>query len=307
MTTTLIIILLAGGVMLVLAIVMTFVLGWANDALAVEVDPRVAKVDEILPGANCGGCGYVGCMEYAEACVLHGAAVNLCPVGGDSCAAEIAEVLGVSLEESYPYRPVVHCAATSEDKLGKHEYLGEATCAAANLVAGVQGCTYGCLGLGDCVESCEFDAIAIVDGKTVIDYDKCVGCGACEKVCPRKVISMVPFKASQMFAVACSNLDFGKDVKSVCKVGCIGCKACERVTDGLFEMKGNIAIIDYDKYEPGEVDEALNIALKKCPTQAIIEVGTPSPEDIAAVADEEAPEVVKAHFETTVDKTEWQG
>lgn len=302
-----IIILLAIGIMLVLSVGIALTLGWANKALAVHVDPRIEKVGAALPGANCGGCGFVGCMEYAEAVVNAGAAPNLCPVGGATVAKAVAEILGISLDESCPYRPAVHCAATREQKLGRHEYRGEQTCATANLVAGVMGCTYGCLALGDCVKACKFDAIHLVNGKTVIDYEKCIGCKACAKVCPRKVISMVPFKAEQMFVVACSNKDFGKDVRAVCQVGCIGCKACTRVSNGLFEVKDNVAIIDYDKYDPNAIDDIMSVVLAKCPMKSLVKIGKPSAKDLEAVRDEEMPDIVQAKFETTVDKTEWHG
>ncbi len=303
------IIILAAGLMLVLAIVMTFVLGWANEAFHVEIDPRIERVNEALPGANCGGCGYVGCGEYAEAVVLGGGkvALNLCPVGGAAVASDIAEILGMTIEESFPYRPVVHCAACKTDRLGKHEYRGEKTCATVNLVAGVQGCIYGCLAYGDCVKACKFDAIHLIDGKITVDYEKCVGCGACEKACPRKVISMVPFKAEEMYVLECSNQDFGKDVKAVCKVGCIGCKACSRISEGLVEMKGNLPKIDYSKYEPKEATALMEAALEKCPAKSIKKIGKPSKKDLDAVADEEVPDLIQAKFETTVDKTEWRG
>ena len=307
MVTMWIIIGLAAGVLLLLAVFMTFVLGWANRAFHVEVDPRIDVIGEALPGVNCGGCGYVGCGEYAEAVVNDGVPVNLCPVGGSGVAKEIAGILGVEMEDSHPYRPAVHCVATTDQKLGRNEYRGEATCAAANLVAGVQGCVYGCLGLGDCVAACSYDAIHIVDGKTVVDYEACIGCGACEKACPRHVISMIPFKAEQMFIVACNNKDFGKDVRAVCKVGCIGCKACERFSEGLFQVDDNVAHIDYDQYEPTEVAEMIDGVLEKCPMKGIVKIGTPSAKDLAAVADEKLPDVVEGQFETTVDKTDWQG
>jgi RnfABCDGE-type electron transport complex B subunit len=302
-----IIIVLAVGIMLVLALCIALTLGWANKALAVEVDPRVESVTAALPGANCGGCGFVGCGEYAEAIVLHNAAPNLCPVGGAAVAQAVAGILGITLDESCPYRPAVHCAATREQKLGRHEYRGEQTCASANLVSGVMGCTFGCLSLGDCVKSCKFDAIHLVNGKIEIDYEKCVGCGACAKACPRKVISMVPFKAEQMFVVACSNKDFGKDVRAVCQVGCIGCKACTRVSNGLFEVKDNRAFIDYDKYDPAVIEEIMKTVLAKCPMGGIVKIGKPSAKDLQAVKDEKMPDVVQAKFETTVDKTEWHG
>ncbi len=303
----LMIILLAAGVMLSLALFMTFILGWANETMKVAVDPLIEKINAALPGANCGGCGYVGCNDYAEALVQSGVAADLCPVGGTTVADKLAEILGVSLEDSYPYRPAVHCVAGYDEKLGRHEYRGEKTCASANLVSGVQGCAYGCLSLGDCVNACPFDAVQLVAGKIEIDYEKCVGCGACAKVCPRNVISMVPFKAEQIYVVACSNKDFGKDVKAVCKVGCIGCKSCTRLAEGLFQAKDNLSLIDYDQYDPNEVNEMISVVLKKCPAKSIVKIGKPSAEDLESVKDEEMPDIVKAKFETTVDKTKWQG
>jgi ferredoxin len=185
------------------------------------------------------------------------------------------------------------------------EYLGEPTCAAANLVGGVQGCTYGCLGLGDCVSSCEFDAIHMINGLAVVDYLKCVGCGACARVCPRNIITMVPFKQDRMLTVACSNKDQGKDVRAVCRVGCIGCMGCAR-RSGLFTMEDNLARVDYDKYDPETLDAA-GVAIDKCPAQGIVFVGIPTEEDRAKVEEEDVPKLVEADFKTTVDQTEWQG
>jgi RnfABCDGE-type electron transport complex B subunit len=305
----LIVIVLAIIVMLVLALAMTFVLGWANRAFHVDVDPKIEKINAALPGANCGGCGYIGCAEYAEA-VVHGEGdvpVDLCPVGGSSCATRIAEILGLELKESYPYRPAVHCGATTDQKLKKNPYQGEAECAAANLVSGVQGCIYGCLGFGDCVTACKFDAIHMVDGKPVVDYDKCVGCAACAKACPRNVISMVPFKDEQMFVVTCNNKDFGKDVKAVCEVGCLGCKACARLVGDLISIEDNLPTVNYEEYPPAHVDEKMQAVLEKCPMKRFVKIGTPDRQDVEKVQDEEMPNVVVGEFKTTVDKTEWHG
>ncbi len=303
---TALIIILAAATMLVLAVFMAYILGWANEAFHVEVDPRVEQVDEALPGANCGGCGYVGCSEYAEAVVAGNAPPDKCPVGGSACAKAIADILGLELTESYPIRPVVHCGATYEDRLKRNEYRdGERTCAAANLVAGVQGCTYGCLGFGDCEASCNYDAIHVIDGLATVDYAKCVGCGACERACPRHIISMVPFKAERMLVVSCSNQDFGKDVKAVCKVGCIGCKACERFGK-VFTVEDNISRINYEAYDPEHPDQVAK-AVEKCPAKRLQYVGIPSRRDLDATADDELPAVVEAHPETTVDKTEFRG
>jgi Na+-translocating ferredoxin:NAD+ oxidoreductase RNF subunit RnfB len=300
------IIMLAVGTMLVLALFMCYMLGWANEAFHVHVDPRVEQVISILPGANCGGCGFVGCGEYAEAVVAGSAPPDRCPVGGAACAAAVAKLLGLDLQASFPYRPVVHCGARHDERLKKNDYRdGEPTCAGANLVSGVQGCTYGCLGLDDCVTACNYDAIHMVDGLAVVDYDKCIGCGACERACPRHIISMAPFKADRMLVVACANLDFGKDVKAVCKVGCIGCKACTRFS-GLFTVENNLPRIDYEKYDPAKPDQFAQ-AFEKCPMKRLIYVGKPTEDQLAAVADETLPSVIEPRPETTVDKTPWQG
>jgi len=238
------IVILAAATMLVLAVFMAFVLGWANKTFHVEVDPRIEAVIEALPGANCGGCGLVGCSEYAEAVVAGKAAPDLCTVGGPACAAAVARILGVELEESFPNRPVVHCGARCADRL---------------------------LGLGDCEVACEYDAIHMIDGLAVVDYDKCVGCGACQRACPRNIISMVPFKADRLLVVACSNKDFGKAVKAVCNVGCIGCKACTKVSE-LLTMSGDLASIDYDKYD-ADADQTLVAAAEKCPVKCLVFVG----------------------------------
>ena len=297
---------LAASVLAILAVAMGYVLGWANRKFHVAIDPHVELLQAALPGANCGGCGYVGCSEYAAALAEGKATVGLCAPGGGGCAQHLADILGIEVQESCPYRAVVHCSAHTHQRLQRAQYEGEPTCVSANLVAGVQGCTYGCLGLGDCYRACQYDAIQIVDGLSTIDYDKCVGCGACSRSCPRNIITLVPFKAERMLIVACSNQDTAADVRTVCEVGCIGCKACVRVAPELISMDGALPVINYDLYNPEEA-EALKSVLEKCRRQRYIFVGKPSPEDLAAVEHEELPEVVTADFKTTVDDTEWRG
>lgn len=296
---------LAGGTMLVLAVGTAFILGWAVEAFRVDVDPRVEALLAVLPGANCGGCGCVGCGDYAEAVAQGRMTPDKCPVGGPSVAAKAAAIMGVELTASWPYRPIVHCRAHTGDRLKQFVYDGEKTCAAANVVGGVQGCSYGCLGLGDCTRVCDFDAIHIKDGLATVDYQRCTGCGACARVCPRNIITMVPFKAERMLAVACSNKDVGPDVKAVCKVGCIGCQGCSKHSP-LFSLRENLARIDYEAYDPEHMD-ANAVAVEKCPMKGIIYVGIPRPQDLEQVKDEDVPTLIEANFKTTADQTEWRG
>ncbi|MFK5954106.1 MAG: RnfABCDGE type electron transport complex subunit B [Desulfobacterium sp.] len=262
---------IAAGTMLFMAVVMSYILGWANKKFHVEVDPRVEAVTEALPGANCGGCGFIGCSDYAVAIVANNAPVNKCPVGGAGCAADLASIMGVDVGEAVPSRAVVHCGAHTDDKAGKSEYRGEPRCAAAHLVAGIQDCTFGCLGFGDCVVACKYDAIHVNDGLATVDYNKCVGCGACVKACPRIIISMADFNEDKVPAILCSNRDKGKDVTSACTVGCMGCKACTKVSD-IITMSGDLAILDASAYTYEKVEGAEK-AVEKCPKNTIAFIG----------------------------------
>ena len=291
---------LAAGTMLVMALVFSYILGWANTAFHVEVDPRIEAVMDTLPGANCGGCGFIGCGEYAEA-IVNGEAVTKCTVGGESCAESLARIMGIEIGAALPYRPVVHCGAHYEDRLGRTEYHGEQRCASANIVADVQGCTYGCLGFGDCTNACNYDAIHVIDGLATVDYEKCVGCGACAKVCPRNIITITPFKAERILAITCSNKDKGKDITKVCTVGCIGCGACAR-TSSLFTMEDNLSTINYDEYEPVCGLDVMK-ACEKCPRHRIVFVGKSTSDDVTDFSGD----VVEPDFKTTVDDTEWRG
>ena len=295
---------LAASTLLGMAVIISYVLGWASKAFHVEVDPRVVRINDALPGANCAGCGYVGCNDYAEAIVKEGAAITLCAPGGPSCAEALAGVMGVEVEQTWPYRAVVHCSARTEQRLGRTEYRGEPTCTAANLVNDVQGCVYGCLGLGDCVRVCDYDAIHVVEGLAEVDYAQCTGCGACVDVCPRHIISRIPFKKAEVLVVKCSNDDFGIEVKKVCQVGCIGCKACTRFSDFL-EMDGNLPVVDYLSDDFLSAD--FTASYEKCPAESLVYVGTPTSADLAASADEDLAERIEPEFDTTVDRADWWG
>lgn len=262
---------MVGGpaVLLGMAVLLAIGLTIASVKLHVQQDPRVEQVDEALPGANCGGCGYAGCTAYAKAVVAGETPVNACTPGGEEVANRLAEIMGVSFDVSVQTRPVLHCSAEYDQRKGHMPYDGVPTCTAANLVPGVQGCAFGCLGFGDCMESCPFDAIHMHNGLPAFDYDKCTSCGACEKACPRDLIEMIPFTKESMLVVGCANHDPPKVVKQVCEVGCIGCGACTRQSD-VFGITRFKADIDYDKYES---IEQVRPAFEKCPAAALVVFG----------------------------------
>jgi Na+-translocating ferredoxin:NAD+ oxidoreductase subunit B len=295
------------GVMFAVAVVFTVTLVVANVKLAVEVDPRQAEIEELLPGANCGGCGYASCGAYAKGVVKDDAALDACSVGGPSVAEGIGKALGKEVAESYPQRPVIHCSATQSQRLKQGNYVGEPTCSAAQVVGGVQGCTYGCLGFGDCVDACDYDAMVMVEGLPVIDYEKCIGCGACSRACPRSLIEQIPFKVERMMVVGCSSHDPAKAVRDVCEVGCIGCSACAKVSPDLFSMDNGLPVLDYSTYTG---DEDFGPALKKCPRESILELGKPSAADQEALADVEAVTVAGRPAEParpTKEDLDWRG
>lgn len=294
---------LAAATLFVMAVILATVLGWASVAFHVDVDPRVDAVIEALPGVNCGGCGYVGCADYAEA-VVGGEPINKCTVGGEACAADLAGIMGVEVTFAYPLRAVVHCGARYEDRLGRSPYMGEPRCMAANIVADVQGCTYGCLGFGDCVRACNYDAIDVVDGLATVNYDHCIGCGACAKVCPRNIITITPFKSDRMLAITCSSNDDGREVMRVCQVGCLGCGTCSR-TSSLFSVENNLSTFNYDEYTP-ECELEILQACEKCPRKRIEFVGKQATGEEVLDVDEKV-ELVEPDFKTTVDDTEWRG
>ncbi len=258
---------IAGASMLVMAVIFSYILGWANKKFMVEVDPKIEEVKEALPGANCGGCGYLGCSDYAEAIVKKNDPVNKCTVGGAACAKEIAGIMGVEVGDMVALRAIVHCNAPLSSRLGLTQYKGELRCASAQQVAGVQGCTFGCLGFGDCVQACNYDAIEVIDGLARVNYKKCIGCGACSKACPRGIISIQGFKEDILPVVACSNKDKAKDAKAVCNNACVGCKACTKASD-LFTVANNLSKCSYDDYSAQKREDVMN-AMEKCPTGCI--------------------------------------
>ena len=271
--------LLAGITMLALGASFALVLLVASIKLKVEVDPKVEQVHEALPNIDCGACGFAGCSSYAKAVVADPELLGKCAPGGADTSAAIAGILNLQVSGGgAPARPIIHCRSHTQDKQFYASYSGIPSCTAVNAQPNVQACKWGCMGYGDCMRACKFNALDVVEGLATVDYDKCTGCTACAKACPRNLIEMVPFSNDIMMTVACKNKETGKATRGMCKVGCIGCKMCTKQSD-LFTMTGNFAVIDFDKYEPSEACET---AMNKCPTGVIVCRGKGAPAPRAA-------------------------
>ena len=239
------------------------ILAYASKKFAVEVDERVENILGVLPGANCGGCGFPGCSGLANAIVEGKAPINSCPIGGASCTSKIGEIMGVSAEIGEKFIAKVICKGNCTVAKDKYIYEGITDCKAASaLNSGAKSCRYGCLGLGTCVNACKFDAIKIVNGIAIVDEEKCVMCGKCIDVCPKNVITKKPLKNEVV--IECNSKDFGKAVKDSCKVGCIGCGICAKTCPfEAIEMDGKLPRINYEKCVQ------CMLCVEKCPTKII--------------------------------------
>lgn len=264
----------AGLIMLGLGSGFALALLIASEKLKVEVDPKIEQIQEALPSLDCGACGFAGCGSYAKAVLNDPELIGKCAPGGPDTSGKIAEVLNLQISDEGPaQRPIIHCRAHSEDRSIHARYAGILSCTAANALPNVQACKFGCLGYGDCVRACKFDALHVIDGLSTVDYDNCTGCTACSKACPRSLIEMVPFGQENMLTVACRNRETGKMTRSMCKVGCIGCKLCLKQTD-IFSIDDFLAHMDYQNYTPTEQTET---AITKCPTGVIVFRGPTAP------------------------------
>lgn len=230
----------------------------------VDVDEKISKILDNLAGANCGGCGCSGCNGFAKKLAEGCGNIDDCHVTSPEKKAEIAKLLGVELQSGERTVAVVHCNGLSENCGVKFEYKGNPVCSANNsLLGGNKNCSFACLGYGDCKAVCPENAIEVTDRLALVDPDRCISCGACINACPKKIIGRIP--ASAPVYVACSSSCRGKEVTSVCKVGCIACAICEKsCPHGAITMKDNLPVFDYAKCT------GCLTCVEKCPRKIII-------------------------------------
>lgn len=258
-----------------IALVAAVILYWASKKFAVYEDPRIAQVAAVLPQANCGGCGYPGCSGFADACVKAGSLEGkLCPVGGQAVMAKVADILGLAAEASEPKVAVVRCNGTCANRPRTNQYDGARSCAiAAALYGGETGCSFGCLGCGDCVAACKFDAIRMnpETGIPEVDEEKCTACGACAKACPKGIIEIrLKGKKSRRVYVSCVNKDKGAVARKACSAACIGCGKCVKTCPfEAITLENNLAYIDYNKCKSCRKCE------EACPQGSIIALNFP--------------------------------
>ncbi|MDR0186004.1 Fe-S cluster domain-containing protein [Prevotella brunnea] len=270
----LIAVIVLGAIALVAAVVLYII----SKKFAVDEDPRLETVTEALPGANCGGCGFPGCGGMADALVKGADAGSIeglfCPVGGQEVMEQVADILGMAVAKTDPMVAVVRCHGTCENRPRVAEYNGMRTCAAIHSTgAGETACGFGCLGCGDCVEACGFDAIHMNPdtGLPEVDDDKCTACGACVKACPRNIIELrKKGSKNRRIYVRCVNKDKGAVALKACKVACIGCGKCLKACAfDAITIDNNLSYIDYNKCK------MCRKCVDACPTHAIVALNFP--------------------------------
>ena len=269
--------------MTVLGLLLALMLFFIAKKFRVEEDPRIDEVEKVMPGANCGGCGFAGCRAFADSAVH---APNLdnhfCPVGGNEVMSKVAAILGFEARQQAPMVAVLRCNGSCSVRPRTNVYDGAASCKVkASLYSGDTGCSFGCLGCGDCVDACQFGALSMdpVTGLPVVDESKCTACGACVKACPKTLLELRKKGPRGMREfVACRNTDKGPVAKKACAAACIGCGLCAKTCmHGAIVMENNLAYIDFDKCKLCRECEAV------CPTGSIHGVNFPKELDKEAV------------------------
>jgi Na+-translocating ferredoxin:NAD+ oxidoreductase RNF subunit RnfB len=250
-------ILIAVIVLGVIGLVSALVLYIISNRFAVHEDARIGQVAEVLPQANCGGCGYPGCSGFAAACVKAADAGSLdgklCPVGGQPVMDQVAGILGLAAVASAPKVAVIRCNGTCENRPRNAKFDGAQSCRVQQMTGlGETGCGYGCLGCGDCVKKCQFDALSMdpSTGLPVVDEEKCTACGACSKACPRGIIEIrLKGPKGRRVVVLCNNKDKGAVANKACKASCIGCGKCVKTCEKFeaITLENNLAYIDAEK------------------------------------------------------------
>ena len=256
-----------GGIGLILSLILVV----ADKKLAVKEDPLVEQALAALPGINCGACGFAGCSGFAAAVVEGKISVSGCRPGGQEVASLLAQILEVEeAEAETPKKARVFCSGGLKEAVCDKVYMGVRTCEAAHIVGGEKACLYSCIGYGDCVDACPFDAIYMDEnGLPIVILEKCTGCGECVKACPRNIMGLTD--ADELIHVYCRSRDKGPVVRKICSAGCIACKLCEKDDDtGAVKVVDNLAVIDYSVHK-----EPLK-AIERCPTK-VIRVSEPVP------------------------------
>ena len=250
-------------ILALLALVFTVLILVVGKVCAVKEDPRIGQVAENLSGANCGGCGYAGCADFAKALVEGRADINACSSTSKESKQIIATIVGATVEDTEPMMAVVKCAGDKDSAKTKFDYVGNTSCQSKNAsLGGDKACSKGCLGGGDCQIACVFEGIKVINGVAVGCPSDCTACGSGVKACPKGIIELIPKRAKVY--IACSSECKGKDVMSACKVGCIGCGLCAKnCPQGAIEMVNNLAVINYDKCT------GCGVCAEKCPRKTI--------------------------------------